>query len=599
MTGRIVSLALALIVCSSFAAATVDRVGPAVMPDSYAARSYSPPPLRLAEALAAQPVMNLPPANVGAVDQLNALMAWNAAGKLPLRNGFARPLPESHQVRLAADVLDSADFSSYSGGYVAPSLHGNLVWGTVVSVEAAFRLRLHLTNINLPLGTRFWVYGVGEAPIEFGLELVGPDQDLWTPSIGGDWLFLEVAIPGTVLKGGPDFRFGFSEVVEIVKLNASGAVDQSGAIAAAVGECLIDATCIDESTLDVIEPYRHAVAHLQFVDGGDGFICSGGLLNDTDPAGFIPYLLTANHCFSTQAAASTLEAFWDYFTANCGGAFPDPATKPRSQGGTLLATGAGSDFTFLRLNNVPSGRVFLGWTSTLPVNNTVLHRIAHPFGLPQFYSRSRVRTSGVNVCNGAPRPQFLYGELINGASFSGSSGSPVILTGGFVVGQLLGACGGDDGCDYSNSQIDGSFATTFPAVQLWLMPPTGSSPCTPSDTILCIDDQPGDRRFEVTMQYSNPFESGFGHSIPLLSVGVTKGGMFWIGDSANPEMLIKVLNACIPLFGNKFWVFYAATTNQGLVTTVRDTTTGAVWTRTNPQGTAAAPVQDTAAFSCN
>ena len=606
MTRRIVSLSLAVLLCSTIAFATIDRVDPAVMPDSYAAQSYSPPPLRLAEGLAAQPVMSLPPASVGAVDQLKALSVWNAAGRAPLRDGFARPLPETNQVHLDADVLDSADFSEYSGGYVAPSLQGDLVWGTVVSVEAAFRLRLHLTDVILPRGTRFWVYGLGEVPVEFGMELVGPEHDLWTPSVGGDWLLLEIEVPRSALAAGQDFGFSFPEVMELVRLTPSGTLAEAGSIGTALGECLLDATCVDDTTLDVIEPYRHAVAHLEFVVGSSSFQCTGGLLNDTDQSSFIPYLLTANHCFSTQTSASSLQAFWEYRTQTCFGAFPNLSGLPQSNGSTLLSTGLASDYTLIRLNGVPAGRALLGWNAnqSAVASGTILHRISHPapsgFPFPEVYTQTRVTTT-FPQCNGRPRPQFIYSNLVIGGAYPGSSGAPVILAGGFVVGQLNGGCGPNptDGCDAQNAHMDGAFASTFPSISQWLAPPPTGGPCVPSDTTLCIDDQPGDRRFEATMQFSNPSQSGFAHAIQLASVGVTRGGMFWIGNPANPEMLIKILNACIPVFGNKFWVFYAATTNQGLVTTVRDTTTGAIWSRTNPQGTPADPVQDTGAFNCS
>ena len=62
-------------------------------------------------------------------------------------------------------------------------------------------------------------------------------------------------------------------------------------------------------------------------------------------------------------------------------------------------------------------------------------------------------------------------------------------------------------------------------------------------------------------------------------------------------MLVKVLNACS--FNQKFWVFYSAGTDVGLTVTVRDTETGRTRTYTNPVGTAARPVQDTAAFPCS
>jgi hypothetical protein len=45
-------------------------------------------------------------------------------------------------------------------------------------------------------------------------------------------------------------------------------------------------------------------------------------------------------------------------------------------------------------------------------------------------------------------------------------------------------------------------------------------------------------------------------------------------------------------------VFFAATTNVGFDLTVTDTRTGRQRTYANASGTAAAPVQDTAAFAC-
>ncbi len=124
-----------------------------------------------------------------------------------------------------------------------------------------------------------------------------------------------------------------------------------------------------------------------------------------------------------------------------------------------------------------------------------------------------------------------------------------------------------------------------------------TDPCVPNETTLCLDDQAGDRRFKVQMRFDNNNAAGFGKAIPLNSLGVSQGGLFYISQRTNPELLIKVINACVAPF-NRFWVFYAATTNQGLTTTVTDTRTGRTWIRTNPRGTVAPPVQDTQAFPC-
>jgi hypothetical protein len=69
---------------------------------------------------------------------------------------------------------------------------------------------------------------------------------------------------------------------------------------------------------------------------------------------------------------------------------------------------------------------------------------------------------------------------------------------------------------------------------------------------------------------------------------------FFTGD--NPEMLVKVLDAC-SVNGHK-WVFYSATTNVGLETTVTDTQTGDFVRYLNPDLNPAPPVQHIEAFPC-
>jgi chitinase len=122
------------------------------------------------------------------------------------------------------------------------------------------------------------------------------------------------------------------------------------------------------------------------------------------------------------------------------------------------------------------------------------------------------------------------------------------------------------------------------------------APCVAGATTLCIDDQPGDGRFAITVAYAAPSQSGTGTAIPLTTLGVSQGGLFWFFSAGNPEMLIKVINGCA--VNSSFWVFYAAGTNVGLTVQVRDTKTGTGKTYRNPPNTPAPPVQDTSAFAC-
>ena len=127
----------------------------------------------------------------------------------------------------------------------------------------------------------------------------------------------------------------------------------------------------------------------------------------------------------------------------------------------------------------------------------------------------------------------------------------------------------------------------------------GSGPCIPSSTVLCIDDQPGDRRFKIEVTYQTSQgggQAGDGKAIPLSSLGVAQGGLFWFSTATNPELLLKVLNACS--FSSHYWFFGSAGTNQGVTIKVTDTKTGVVQMYVNPDLHPMDPIQDTSAFAC-
>ncbi len=126
--------------------------------------------------------------------------------------------------------------------------------------------------------------------------------------------------------------------------------------------------------------------------------------------------------------------------------------------------------------------------------------------------------------------------------------------------------------------------------------------CTPSDTVLCLDDKPGDRRFRVTATYQTALGgglSGDGQAIPLAPLGVIHGGLFWFFSPDNPEVLVKILNGCA--INDHYWIYVTAGTNVGYTVTVNDIALPTVTkTYTNPDRTEALPVQDTSALaSCH
>jgi len=137
------------------------------------------------------------------------------------------------------------------------------------------------------------------------------------------------------------------------------------------------------------------------------------------------------------------------------------------------------------------------------------------------------------------------------------------------------------------------------AIALFLAFGALAAPCAPSDTTLCIDDQPGDRRFRVEVAFQTSQgggASGPGHAIPLASVGATHSGLVWFFSADNPELLIKILSGCGT---NGFhWVFASAGTNVSVTITVTDTVTAAQKVYTNPDNHPMDPIQDNLAFAC-
>lgn len=114
--------------------------------------------------------------------------------------------------------------------------------------------------------------------------------------------------------------------------------------------------------------------------------------------------------------------------------------------------------------------------------------------------------------------------------------------------------------------------------------------CAPSATTLCLNGG----RFRVEADWRIPDgTTGAGRAVPIASA--PDSGLFYFFSASNLEMLIKVLNACA--VNDRYWVFFAATTNVELAVVVTDTSTGATQGYLNPLNRPAPPEQDTNAFA--
>ena len=457
--------------------------GPTEMPLARAtglrsAAALTPPPLRLAERFGVTPLASLTDASVGAGDQIEALRDWNRSGRQPFRAGFVRSLPLPRRVRFTTDALSRAA-GIYAGGALVRTGPSTVVWGAEVDVADAYRLKLHLADLELPAGARIWVYGeAGDAKGPFGRELAA-DGGLWTPVVRGPVIRIEVELPTSpAAERTPGFTV--DSVAEIFEIGPDGGPVAPAFRTKVDTSCLINASCVSTGTVPAIRAIQAATALVFFLDGNFVGQCTGGLLNSASQD---PFFLTASHCIDTKASAASADLFWDYVQL-CGGSVQTPS---ETFGADLLAAGTSSDYSLLRLDSIPSGRALLGWNANtgLVVPGAQFYRVSHPADetgiFPQAYARHRV-LANPTVCSpgGDPRPiddlsKFSYSETLSGGVLGGSSGAPLVTGSGQLVGQLLGGCGPmpAEGCRADTQIIDGRFSETFGFIGSWLTDPAG------------------------------------------------------------------------------------------------------------------------------
>jgi hypothetical protein len=359
-----------------------------------------------------------------------------------------------------------------------------------LSSPGAVALRVHFTGFHLPERTGVYLYtddGQTFGPYT-GRGPLG-DGSFWSHTVVGDTVLLQLRFVGQASDA--DLRGAGFTVAGLGHLRPNFMSGTCGDNA----DCVLDANCTN--TDPAVEGARNAIAHMEWISGPYIYMCTGGLLADSDDGSQIPYFLTANHCISKGKDARNLENFFQYATdpKECPAACPsiyelrdNYPQSLRTLGASIVSTGRNADYTLLQLNEpAPDGSTFLGWNAD-PVaysDGKNLFRISHPQGSPQSYSEHDVDTSAP-TCQSWPRGDRIYSRDVRGATEGGSSGSPVLNADSQVVGQLSGACGTNlgDVCDSANNAtVDGAFAAYYDQVSQWLGSSSGGG-CTP-ETEVC------------------------------------------------------------------------------------------------------------------
>ncbi|MGB5063369.1 MAG: trypsin-like peptidase domain-containing protein [Candidatus Competibacter sp.] len=387
----------------------------------------------------------------------------------PLKVGFAREVPPPYQ----GDLYPWLSWEALPGD-------GRVAAFSVTS-PGARALRVAIDLEGLPEETEMRFFGSKNSEIfgPFTARSIRAQQAggnpassepsptlFWSPVIEGETAGVEIYLPASVEGGFPIRAPKIQHLTDSFQYPDEKRLSDIGRS----GSCNIDVKCRDT----VPSNLSAAVAKIIFSDADGSYLCTGTLLNDNDSSSWIPYFMTANHCLTKQSVANTIDSYWFFERAVCGG--PNPTSVTHFTGGAdLLATGTNSDFTFLRLRDTQisslPGIQFAGWTTTNPTGRTITG-IHHPSGDLKKWSQ------------GAANGYAPYGDPVNGSGShiqvtwsqgvteGGSSGSGIFAITGeqndqqLFVGNLHG---GSSSCsDQTAPDWYGRFDITYPAISQWL-----------------------------------------------------------------------------------------------------------------------------------
>jgi lysyl endopeptidase len=378
----------------------------------------------------------------------------------PLQIGFGRNVAQTTTVAATKQILSWK--TNASGSQVA-AINFNSTGAK------GMRVGLLVTQLPEAASLRFYANGASTAFEVKGTEVLkalaanaasGDKSDegrtYWGPVIEGAGATIEIELPtGTstsdVNVSIPSISHMFMTSREAGTYSSqatySGDVNRSLA-------CQVDVTCTTPMPAG-----SDAVAYLVFNKGGFAYSCSGTLLNDNINSS-TPYLLTANHCISSQTVAATLYTEFKYRSTTCNDGTTGSYFNTLTTGSTLLYTAYNTDSTLVRLSGIPGGGatsvLYAGWdATTIPATTTVIHSIHHPKTDQQRLSRGTVVSyavrsptnpegffsSTLNPSVTAINSDILEVRLTNGLTESGSSGSGLFKgtdANPQLIGQLFG-----------------------------------------------------------------------------------------------------------------------------------------------------------------
>jgi len=357
--------------------------------------------------------------------------------------GFARVVPGGERSLSTATV----PWRALADGGRAARI--NISSPGAAAIRVGVTLKTAVPNVAL----RF--VGAGEPQRIFGpftAQEITAAETYWSPVLEGELATLEIYLPPGAAPA--DVQLAIPMISHLVVagdgLQKSQPVDDIGAS----GACEVDVACV--ATPAALNQAR-AVAKLLFTEGGDSFVCTGTLLNDSI-ASNTPYLYTASHCMASQERASSLVTYW-FFDAVACGSLSVPPYKTVTGGAVLLGRSVDSDWALVRLKTAPpANAVFSAWRADVLPDFTAVTVIHHPEGdLKKLSDGSKSDYFTFSDNTSFARVHYTMGSTELGSSGAGlltlgSNGSFYELRGGLYAGN--GSCSNPNGTDvYSRLEL--------------------------------------------------------------------------------------------------------------------------------------------------
>jgi hypothetical protein len=308
--------------------------------------------------------------------------------------------------------------------------NGDKLWRLGIKCQGAFTINLTFDNYQLPPGATLFIYNLDKSHVIGAFTEINNQADkvFATTLVKGEEITIEYYEPSNPAFHGDlnlyrvthGYRDGYGYIKDF---GTSGACENNVNCPEAAGwENQVKSACM-------------------LVSGGSGF-CSGAIVNNTNQDG-IPYILTANHCYSDPSSW----VFWfNWQSPTCANPGTSPAYNSIS-GATLKARNASSDFCLVQMNTTPPASYavyYAGWNreNVAATSGACVH---HPDGDIKKISYSNTAFTS-DTYSGTPADSHWKVNWSDGVTEPGSSGSPIFDQNHRIVGQLHG---GPSACDAS------------------------------------------------------------------------------------------------------------------------------------------------------